>query len=54
MALAFFSAASALVAMPTAVQIFAWIGTLWDGEVSFRLPMLYVIGLLRHLRPAAA
>lgn len=44
MALAFFSAASALVAVPTAVQVFAWIGTLWDGKVSFRLPMMYVMG----------
>nr|WP_111298809.1 cytochrome c oxidase subunit I [Paracoccus saliphilus] len=44
MALAFFSAASALVAVPTAVQVFAWIGTMWEGRVQFRLPMLYVIG----------
>ncbi|WP_410217365.1 cytochrome c oxidase subunit I [Paracoccus sp. (in: a-proteobacteria)] len=44
MALAFFSAASALVAVPTAVQIFAWIGTMWEGRVQFRLPMLYVMG----------
>ncbi|MFN4130669.1 MAG: cbb3-type cytochrome c oxidase subunit I, partial [Paracoccaceae bacterium] len=44
MALAFFSAASALVAVPTAVQVFAWIGTLWEGRVSFRLPMLYIMG----------
>ncbi|RJL04873.1 cytochrome c oxidase subunit I [Paracoccus aestuarii] len=44
MALAFFSAASALVAVPTAVQIFAWIGTMWDGKVQMRLPMLYVMG----------
>ena len=29
MALGFFSAASVLVAIPTAVQIFAWIGTIW-------------------------
>ncbi len=29
MALGFFSAASTLVAIPTAVQVFAWIGTLW-------------------------
>ena len=44
MALAFFSAASALVAVPTAVQIFAWIGTMYEGRVRFRLPMLYVMG----------
>ncbi|MDO5630624.1 MAG: cytochrome c oxidase subunit I [Paracoccus sp. (in: a-proteobacteria)] len=44
MALAFFSAASALVAVPTAVQIFAWIGTMYEGRVQFRLPMLYIMG----------
>ncbi|MFV3077070.1 cytochrome c oxidase subunit I [Niveispirillum fermenti] len=44
MALAFFSAASALVAVPTAVQVFAWIGTLWKGRPEMRLPMLYLMG----------
>jgi cytochrome c oxidase subunit I+III len=44
MALGFFSAASALVALPTAVQVFAWIGTLWNGRPEFKLPMLYVMG----------
>ncbi|QIE46702.1 cytochrome c oxidase subunit I [Pseudohalocynthiibacter aestuariivivens] len=41
---AFFSAASTLVAVPTAVQIFAWIGTLWKGRPDLRLPMLYILG----------
>lgn len=44
MALGFFSAASALVAIPTAVQIFAWLGTLWQGRPEMKLPMLYLIG----------
>ncbi|RJL03419.1 cytochrome c oxidase subunit I [Paracoccus siganidrum] len=44
MALAFFSAASVLVAVPTAVQVFAWIGTMWAGRVELRLPMLHVMG----------
>jgi len=44
MALGFFSAASALVAIPTAIQIFAWIGTLWNGRPTMKLPMLYLIG----------
>ncbi len=44
LALAFFSAASALVAIPTAVQIFAWIGTLASGRPKFDVPMLYVVG----------
>lgn len=44
MALGFFSAASTLVAIPTAVQIFAWLGTLWAGRPQLKLPMLYLIG----------
>ncbi len=44
LALAFFSAASALVAVPTVVQIFAWLATLWAGRPVLRLPMLYIAG----------
>ena len=44
MALAFFSAASVLVAVPTAVQVFAWIGTMWKGRPQLKLPMLYILG----------
>ena len=44
MALGFFSAASALVAVPTALQVFAWLGTLWRGRPELKLPMLYLLG----------
>ncbi|OWJ80694.1 cytochrome c oxidase subunit I [Haematobacter genomosp. 1] len=44
LSLAFFSAASAVVAIPTAVQIFAWIGTLATGRPRLELPMLHVFG----------
>ena len=44
MALGFFSAASALVAIPTGLQIFAWIGTLWNGRPEMKIPMLYLLG----------
>ncbi|MET0169876.1 MAG: cbb3-type cytochrome c oxidase subunit I, partial [Aliihoeflea sp.] len=46
LALAFFSAASALVAIPTAVQIFAWLATLAHGRPRMDVPMLYVFGFL--------
>ncbi|MFN4087605.1 MAG: cytochrome c oxidase subunit I [Alphaproteobacteria bacterium] len=42
----FFSAASMLVAIPTAVQFFAWIATLWSGRPRLELPMLYLFGFL--------
>ncbi|MCC5961970.1 MAG: cytochrome c oxidase subunit I [Rhodobacteraceae bacterium] len=44
MALAFFSAASVLVAVPTAVQVFAWIGTMWKGRPRLVLPMYHILG----------
>jgi cytochrome c oxidase subunit I+III len=44
LALAFFSAASAIVAVPTAVQIFAWLATLAAGRPRWNVPMLYVFG----------
>ena len=40
MGLAYFSAASTLVAVPTSVMIFLWIGTLWKGRARMELPML--------------
>ena len=46
LAQAFFSVASMLVAIPTAIQVFAWLATLWRGKVVFRLPMLWVSGFL--------
>ncbi|MGE0315104.1 MAG: cytochrome c oxidase subunit I [Lautropia sp.] len=46
LAQAFFSAASMLVAIPTAVQVFAWIATLWSGRPTWRLPMLWITGFL--------
>ncbi len=46
LAQAFFSAASMLVAIPTGVQIFAWIATLWLGRPVYRVPMLWLVGFL--------
>ena len=39
---AFFSAASMLVGIPTGVQLFSWIATLWTGRPVWRAPMLWV------------
>jgi len=46
LALAFFSAASMLVAIPTGIQFFAWIATLMAGRPFVRLPMYYLFGFL--------
>jgi cytochrome c oxidase subunit 1 len=39
----FFTAASLLIAIPTAIQIFCWIATLWKGRLNFRTPLLFVL-----------
>ena len=46
LAQAFFSIASMLVAIPTGIQIFVWLTTLWVGRVRFELPMLWIFGFL--------
>jgi cytochrome c oxidase subunit I+III len=40
----FFTAASMMIAIPTGVQIFCWIATVWQGRPRFKTPFLYVIG----------
>ena len=42
--LAFFSAASGAVAIPTGVQIFVFIATMLAGRVIFSTPMLFAVG----------
>lgn len=42
--LAFFSAASTAVAIPTGVQIFVFIATMLAGRVTFSTPMLFAMG----------
>ncbi|HCL76532.1 cytochrome c oxidase subunit I [Stutzerimonas nitrititolerans] len=46
LAQAFFSAASMLVAIPTGIQVFAWLATLWLGRPVYRVPMLWLVGFL--------
>jgi cytochrome c oxidase subunit 1 len=40
----FFTAASMLIAIPSGIQIFCWIATLWDGRPQFKTPLLFVLG----------
>jgi len=44
--LPFFSGLSFLIAVPTGVKFFNWIGTMWGGRVTFQTPMLFAIGFL--------
>jgi cytochrome c oxidase subunit 1 len=44
--LPFFSALSLLIAVPTGIKFFNWIGTMWKGKLSFEAPMLFAIGFM--------
>ncbi|MET9294607.1 cytochrome c oxidase subunit I [Streptomyces sp. NPDC003077] len=44
--LPFFSFMSFLIAVPTGVKFFNWIGTMWRGSLSFETPMLWATGFL--------
>jgi cytochrome c oxidase subunit 1 len=37
---------SFLIAVPTGIKIFNWIGTLWQGAIEFRTPLLFSVGLV--------
>ena len=44
--LAFFSFMTFLIAVPTGVKFFNWIGTLWGGSLTFDTPMMFSLGFL--------
>jgi cytochrome c oxidase subunit 1 len=42
----FFTAASMTIAIPSGIQIFCWIATIWAGKPVFKTPLLYVVGFV--------
>ena len=40
----FFTAASLMIVIPTGVQFFCWVATIWNGRLQLRLPMLWCFG----------
>src|SRR6266545_3673391 len=44
--LPFFSLLTMLIAVPTGIKIFNWIGTMWGGSISFTTPMLCAIAFI--------
>src|SRR5579875_52813 len=44
--LPFFSGMSYLIAVPTGIKFFAWIGSMWKGQITLETPMMFAIGFL--------
>src|ERR1051325_2623870 len=40
----FFTAASIMITIPTGIQIFCWIATMWSGRISVKTPLLRMLG----------
>src|SRR5205085_501738 len=40
----FFTAASMMISIPSGVQIFCWIATLWGGKLHIKAPLLFILG----------
>src|SRR6266545_4585594 len=45
-ALPFFGFMTFLIAVPTGIKFFNWIGTMWRGQLTFETPMLFALGFL--------
>ncbi len=41
-----FMASTMLIAVPTSIKVFNWLGTMWRGNIHFHVPMLNAIGFL--------
>ncbi|MEU6582070.1 cytochrome c oxidase subunit I [Nocardia sp. NPDC046763] len=44
--LPYFSFMTFLIAVPTGVKFFNWIGTMWKGQLTFETPMLFAAGFI--------
>jgi cytochrome c oxidase subunit I+III len=44
--LTYFTSASMVIAIPSGIQIFCWIASLWRGRPRFHTPLLFVIGFI--------
>jgi cytochrome c oxidase subunit 1 len=41
-----FGLSTLLIAVPTGIKIFNWIGTLWGGSISLKTPLLFSVGFV--------
>ena len=41
-----FGISTMIIAVPTGVKIFNWLGTMWRGDIRFATPMLFAVGFI--------
>jgi cytochrome c oxidase subunit 1 len=42
----FFATTTLIIAVPTAIKVYNWVLTLWEGDIHFTLPMLFAIAFI--------
>jgi cytochrome c oxidase subunit 1 len=42
----FFATTTLIIAVPTAIKVYNWVLTLWQGNIHMRVPMLFAIGFI--------
>jgi len=43
---AYFMVASMVIAVPTGIKVFNWLGTMWGGSIRFAIPMVWAVGFI--------
>jgi len=41
-----FGMSTVLIAVPTGIKIFNWLGTLWGGSISLKTPLMFAVGFI--------
>ncbi len=42
----YFTIATMFVSVPTGIKVFSWLGTMWEGSVDLKSPMLWALGFV--------